>query len=140
MAGDELDGGGGNDVLIGGRNSGFSPAFRDEMTGGTGADRFVFSSSLDSPSAASADIIHDFSHAEGDKIDLHGIDANLSKPGNQAFTFLGVHAITGRGQLVLQDSGDGGFFVLGNVVGDTTFDFIIKVENVASLVKGDFIL
>ena len=66
------------------------------MTGGTGADRFVFTNSLDSPSAGSFDIIHDFSHAEGDKIDLRGIDANLSPRGNQAFTFIGTKAFSGK--------------------------------------------
>jgi Ca2+-binding RTX toxin-like protein len=110
------------------------------MHGGTGADRFVFAKSIDSPSGASADVIDDFNRGEGDKIDLRGIDADMSKPGNQAFTFIGTHAITARGQLQIQDSGDGGFFVVGNVIGSTTFDFVIKVEDVASLIKGDFLL
>jgi hypothetical protein len=41
--------------------------------------------------------------------------------------------------LRIEASGDD-IFVQGNVIGNTTFDFIIRVDDLASLVKGDFIL
>ncbi|WP_263626427.1 FG-GAP-like repeat-containing protein [Novosphingobium percolationis] len=55
---DTLNGGAGNDKLYGGEG-------KDTLTGGTGKDCFVFGT----PST-SRDTITDFSHAEGDKIQL----------------------------------------------------------------------
>jgi hypothetical protein len=46
---------------------------------------------------ASHDIITDFDEAEGDRIDLRGIDANLVQANDQAFTFLGTGVFTGSG-------------------------------------------
>jgi len=57
---DTLYGNGGNDILIGG-------AGNDELYGGTGADRFAFSGA-----GQGADLIRDFSAAEGDRFDLDG--------------------------------------------------------------------
>lgn len=74
---DRLDGGSGNDVLNGGfgtdRLTGGTGA--DALTGGAGADTFVFTAVADSSwTTAGTDRITDFSHAEGDRIDLHGLD------------------------------------------------------------------
>jgi VCBS repeat-containing protein len=58
---DNLNGYGGNDVLSGlGGN--------DTLTGGTDADTFVYEN------GGGADVITDFSHVQGDKIDLTGVD------------------------------------------------------------------
>ena len=57
---DWLDGGVGNDKLYGGDG-------KDALIGGAGKDYFIFDSV---PNAANVDKITDFSHAEGDKIQL----------------------------------------------------------------------
>ena len=53
-----LEGMGGNDLLDGRGGN-------DDLYGGAGADTFVYT--------AGADTVHDFNHAEGDRIDLTGI-------------------------------------------------------------------
>ena len=74
---DTLDGGGGADIL----------------RGGAGADTFAFSSLADTVDADGAiDRVFDFSRAQGDKIDLSAIDADLTRAGHQAFTFIGTDA------------------------------------------------
>ena len=63
---DVLDGGSGNDTLYGGPGG-------DTLTGGSGADTFVFERFLAQFNASpvnGGDTITDFSHNEGDKIDL----------------------------------------------------------------------
>lgn len=70
---------GGNDYLLGGNG-------RDILYGGSGADRFDYNSVSESPADTNRDIINDFNRLQGDKIDLSGIDADLTQPGDQAFT------------------------------------------------------
>ena len=84
---------GGNDqanVLAGGQ--GF-----DVLGGGGGADRFVYYDTGDS-TPNGADLIIDFSRAQGDRIDLRDIDANVQLAAT-AFKFIGQGQFTGAGQL-----------------------------------------
>ena len=74
---DAINGNEGADVLTGGRG-------RDELIGGTGNDTFQFVHTTDTLKGH-PDLIDDFSHSEGDRIDLHNIDANTKIAGNQAF-------------------------------------------------------
>ena len=80
---DTLDGGAGDDILIGGLG-------RDMLTGGAGADVFRFLAT-DDPIPPNVRVIPetitDFSQADGDRIDLSAIDADATRPGNQAFWF-----------------------------------------------------
>lgn len=96
---DVLDGGAGIDRLIGG-------AGRDTMTGGSDDDVFVFTSIEDSKPRF-ADVILDFS-LRGDMINLHAIDANSLRRGNQDFEFSGGLPI-GRnaGQVHVVETRDG---------------------------------
>ena len=87
---DALYGGAGNDWLGGGTGA-------DTLTGGIGADVFVFTRSVDSTTRTTAqiqaitgdpsdtagvDTIVDFNQAEGDRIDISGVDAfDQSKDG-----------------------------------------------------------
>ena len=80
---DTLDGGSGNDVLVGGLGA-------DVLTGGAGADvfRFVGEDDLVAPEdRVGPDRITDFSRARGDRIDLRGIDADVTAAGDQGFLF-----------------------------------------------------
>jgi Ca2+-binding RTX toxin-like protein len=60
----------------------------DTLSGGGGADRFAYYYRSDTAPAA-PDRILDFSHSQGDKIDLYDLDANEQVSGNQAFQFIG---------------------------------------------------
>jgi len=90
--GDELFGEAGNDKLYAGtgpatlnggegKDSLFA-ARGDELTGGPGADRFIFVLDSDSPDGPLHDVITDFHHAQGDKIVL---------PFARHFAFIGHH-------------------------------------------------
>lgn len=59
---DIIDGGPGDDIIYGG-------AGWDRLTGGSGADTFVFDSRQKGPN-----VITDYNYAEGDRIDLRGLD------------------------------------------------------------------
>jgi Ca2+-binding RTX toxin-like protein len=123
----------GNDTLQGG-------AGLDFLAGGTGADRFFYTAVGDSVTGANADRITDFSHAQGDRIDLAAIDADTGAAGNQAFTFIGSGLYTGvAGQLRFAQSG-GNTTIAGDVNGDGTSDFHIIVKGTVPLLASDFIL
>ena len=131
---DTLWGGGGNDRLIG--SSG-----RDTMAGGTGADRFAFDDGhFGGTTAATADLIQDFSQGQGDRIELAAVDANSALGGDQAFAFIGMSAFTGTaGQLRYEQIG-GSTFVYGDVNGDGVADFAIMMTGNLTLTGADFIL
>jgi Ca2+-binding RTX toxin-like protein len=122
-----------NDVLRGGTG-------KDALTGGTGADRFVYASVAESVVGANADRIADFSHAQGDRIDLSLIDANTGAPNDQAFSFIGAGPYTGvAGQLRFAISG-GVTTIGGDVNGDSVSDFHIQLTGAIGLVAADFVL
>lgn len=128
-----LVGNAGNDVIDG-------RAGKDALGGGAGADRFVFDSIAHSAVGANADRIADFSHAEGDRIDLRPIDANSGAGGNQAFTFLGTAAFghhAGELHYVIAGSTT---TISGDVNGDAKADFSIVLTGAIHLVAGDFLL
>ncbi|WP_298192876.1 hypothetical protein [Novosphingobium sp.] len=135
---DTILGGGGNDTIIGG-------AGMDTVTGGLGNDSFVFGpADFASRTSSGADTIVDFT--AGDKIDLSQVDALVSASGygasgNQAFHFIGTngfHNHTG-GELRYAVSG-GNTYVYGNMDGDTSADWCIKLAGVHTLTSADFIL
>ena len=86
---DTLAGGGGNDRLYGDRGA-------DTLAGGSGADLFGFRH-IENFGVDRLERITDFSHAEGDKIDVSAINADKSVPHNRAFIFIGDDAFTGAG-------------------------------------------
>ena len=96
---DLLFGNGGVNVLTGGAGSDF-------LDGRGGADWYSYFYTADRAVTA-PDRILDFSHSQGDKLDLHNIDANEQLDGNQAFQFIGNSAFTGPGQVHwYQSNGD----------------------------------
>jgi Ca2+-binding RTX toxin-like protein len=131
---DALRGGSGNDALDGG-------AGRDRFYGEEGADSFNFTDGdLAGLTSSTADQIHDFSQLQGDKIGLSGIDANGNAAGDQAFAFIGSGAFTGvAGQLRYQQI-SGNTHVMGDVDGDGTADFWIRLDGLHTLQGSDFII
>jgi hypothetical protein len=125
-----IDGRGGPDLLRGGLG-------RDYLTGGTEGDRFDFNSYAEAGLGATRDVVVDFSHADGDKIDLHTLDADTNKTGNQDFTYIGDKAFTGRAGQVRYSDSDG--LVQGDVNGDRNADFEVEVLHNPALVTADFI-
>jgi Ca2+-binding RTX toxin-like protein len=144
---DKLDGGAGSDKLYGeaGNDTLTGGAGQDELSGGLGADRFVFRSAADSGlTAATWDTITDFSHAEGDRIDLAAIDAKAaSTASNDAFSFIGSAAFgaNANGQLRwVYDAASNGCLVYASTDADAAPEFALRVLGVTSLAAGDFVL
>jgi Ca2+-binding RTX toxin-like protein len=68
----------------------------DTLIGGAGADTFTwYNAGWTGLTIATADVITDFSFAEGDRIDLRYVDANVYVAEDQAFTFIGTAAFSG---------------------------------------------
>lgn len=132
--GNKLVGNMGTNVLVGGGAA-------DSLFGRGGADLFQFRSLADSTVAASGrDTIQDFSRAQGDRIDLHVIDAVAGGVVNQAFRFVGDAGFREKaGELRSVVSGTN-TLVSGDVDGDGVADFAILIKGVQTLQAGDFIL
>jgi Ca2+-binding RTX toxin-like protein len=125
--GDILRGGAGDDTLIGGLGT-------DRLAGNSGADHFIFRKAADS-SVAAPDLIKDFHHRQGDKIDLKGIEAK-SLPGDH-FDFVGNAGFSNHAGELRFDLAT--HLLQGDVDGDGAADFAIEV-NVANLARGDLLL
>src|SRR5262249_11168174 len=129
-ANDVLSGGGGLDTLTGGVGEG-------KMFGGPGGGKFRFNPPPGNKEK-NPDIIMDFHHSQGDKIDLSNIDANTRNMGNQAFHFIGAQSFHHRvGELHFVKA-VGHLFVEGDVNGDGRADFRIDVHGVSTLSHADF--
>jgi Ca2+-binding RTX toxin-like protein len=109
----------------------------DQMAGRGGADRFIFRSIDEAAVVSDAiDVIDDFSSAQGDKINLRGIDANIGAGGNQAFVFIAGQGFSGvAGQLRFADN-----ILSGDVNGDGIEDFRIGLRDVDAMQASDFLL
>lgn len=142
---DKLFGGAGQDSLFGaaGKDSLTGGAGADSITGGDAADVFIYASAADSTTGlAGRDTIADFQHAQGDKIDLHLLDAQTATPANNdAFTFIATSAFTLNvaGQVHYR-AVSGGIVVEGDTNGDTTADFAIFLKGITSVAIDDFTL
>jgi serralysin len=94
---DVLDGGPGADVLRGGAGS-------DIYRGGAGRDRFVFSDVTSNGSTNE----RVFDYQDGEVLDFSIIDADSTRAGNQAFTFVRDGQFNGRpGELITAFLGTG---------------------------------
>ncbi|MGO1079969.1 calcium-binding protein [Inquilinus sp. CA228] len=157
--GDLLEGGGGSDTIsyadstagvvvsmatgqgAGGTAEGDRFSLIENITGGQGADRFLYAGTVHSPVGANADRITDFSRAQGDRIDLSLIDASTTAAGNQAFSFIGAGLYTGvAGQLRFGFTAPGVTSIAGDVNGDKVSDFHITLAGSIALAAGDFVL
>jgi Ca2+-binding RTX toxin-like protein len=129
---DWVDGGAGRDLVRGGPG-------KDTLTGGPDADLFDYDQASDSRVGSSyRDLIRDFARGTDD-IELSGMDANVGRSGDQAFTFIGTKAFTAAGQLRAFAS-NGHTFVQGSNDGDTAAEFEIDLNGTYTLAASDFIL
>lgn len=138
----DVNGDVGDDILIGGKKvERFSgDAGRDELTGGKGGDTFVFHLLNDTTVAEDGrDLIKDFSHAQGDGIDLSELDAVIGGADDD-FTFIGKDDFSNTpGELRYYFSGNK-TFIEGTVDADGVADFMIELKGKINLVEGDFVL
>ncbi|MEI7795439.1 MAG: flagellar basal body FlgE domain-containing protein [Methylococcaceae bacterium] len=128
---DTIVGSAGNDWIVG--NIGV-----DKMTGGMGADTFTFYNAEESGlTAKTRDIITDFKHSDGDKID---VSVMLTNPVMHDFTFIGAKAFSktdATGELRF----DAATHILyGSTDADNKAEFSIQLNGVKSLVADDFVL
>jgi hypothetical protein len=95
-AGNETYNGKGGGVVTGGIYGGPTNDFfiagpaKETFFAGTGAASFVFDKTRFSPATAKHDIIHNFNPANGDRIYVQGIDADVTHRGHQHFVFIGT--------------------------------------------------
>ncbi len=131
---DRVDGGSGDDNLRGGAGT-------DLLIGGEGSDRFIYDDGeFGGVTNATADRIADFSHEQGDLIDLSRVDADTTLDGDQAFTFIGSAAFSGTAGELRFEAGDQFSFVYGDQNGDGEADFAIRFDDSAVVTESDFIL
>jgi len=130
---DNLRGDAGNDVLKGGIGNDFlrGGSGDDRLWGGSGRDTFVFDTT------EGRDRIHDFRSGE-DLINLKAIDANVGRPGDQEFSWIGSARFSGKpGELRVTSKA-----IYGDVDGDGKADLVIDYASIGrkALVKDDFLL
>ncbi|MBX9885640.1 MAG: M10 family metallopeptidase C-terminal domain-containing protein [Novosphingobium sp.] len=133
---DQLAGGGGADILIGGGG-------RDMLEGGEGGDVFRFAAiaDLSGTTATTADVIVDFNRAQGDRIDLSGIDAvKQTATVNEAFSWIGSAAFSKVAGQLRYEVTSGVGLVSGDIDGNGIADFAIRIEKAPPLLAADFIL
>ena len=129
---DTLSGAGGNDWLEGG-------AGKDTLIGGPGNDSFVFRrGDFSGATTATADVIQDFTHGE-DHLRLNFVDADSGLAGDQAFAFMGTAAFDGHAGELRYEQIDGNTFVSGDINGDGSADFMVRLDGLHMLVSSDFV-
>ncbi len=127
-----LQGAGGGDTLDGGGD-------QDVCTGGTGADAFVFQDGdFAGLETSTCDAITDFSQAQGDLIDLSGVDADTSLAGDQGLAFIGGAAFTNVAGELRFEQVDGNTYLQGDTDGDSIADFMIRLDGLHTLASNDF--
>jgi serralysin len=138
-ANNRLEGRGGSDRLTGAEGG-------DLLLGGSGGDIFVYGQFADSTVSTvrsdgrkiAADYLPDFVSGI-DKIDLSVLDADVFAAGDQAFSFIGTSAFSGKSGELRYQLNHGQLELLGDVHGDGLADFMIA-SNAPSISIGDLIL
>jgi len=128
---DSISGGSGADTIEGGVGA-------DTMSGGAGADQFFF---REGDISSTPDVILDFNRADGDKIALNMIDANVNVAGDQKFAFLGTTAFHKVAGEMRYDIVGGQAHVQFDTNGDGVADLKLIIGTVGgSLQSSDFVL
>ena len=105
------------------------------LTGGAGADRFLFRSAAEAGSRAGRDWIADFA-AGRDRIDLRRIDADAATAADDPFAFIGDAAFSGAGGEVRYANGR----LSGDIDGGGRAEFQIEIANAAVLTADHLLL
>jgi Ca2+-binding RTX toxin-like protein len=147
-----IDGGGGNDTIIGSsaQDTIYGGAGADRITGGEGGDWlsggagndiFDYNAISESQFGGYYDVIDGFVKGQ-DKIDVSTLDANALTGGDEAFAFIGAAGFSGvAGQLRFDNTlGDGMTHVYGDIDGDGAADFEVALNGTYALVATNFIL
>jgi Ca2+-binding RTX toxin-like protein len=130
---DIIRGGAGNDKIRGGLGT-------DTLAGNAGADTFYFNTGDTAASRAHADTIRDFHLKQGDLINLHAMDANEDKNGNQNFKFIDNDAFSHHaGELRFEKTGHG-TTIMGDTDGDGKADFTIHLDASVKVTEDFFAL
>ena len=143
---DQLTGGAGDDKLVGdaGRDLLIGGTGKDALHGGAGPDTFRFAPGDTGATRDKADVILDFSRAQGDRIDLSAFDTNATRGGIQPFLFIGSADLTpGGGKLggELHYVHAGGYtYVEGDTNRDGVIDMVISLKGTINLVAADFMI
>lgn len=131
---DNLQGGRGHDRLDGGSG-------KDLFAGGTGADLFLFDDGhFAGRGYSTADRIIDFNAVQGDRISLAAVDADRTKAGDQAFSFVGTGAFSGTAGELRYASNGAHTLLAGDTDGDGVADFAIRLDGVIDLTADMFLL
>jgi VCBS repeat-containing protein len=140
---DLIYGGGNDDTILGedGNDTIYGGVGLDLLTGGAGADQFFYTKSSDR-----GDLITDFSLAEGDLINLSGIDANATNGTgtNESFVW-GGNSAAAYGLWYVYDSGSNVTHVYGDTDGNVStaefwFDLSGNVDLAAAQAAGNLVL
>ncbi len=126
---DRVTGGNGSDTIDGGLGKDFirGDAGQDFMRGGGGKDKFVSADILES-SPGAPDRIFDYNPGAGETIDLTGIDADATLPGNQSFVIVGSFGGYAGEARLTYDSGANRTTLELDDDGDAEADFILIIN------------
>ena len=127
IAGAHLSGGSGETIFVGG----FAQQY---LFGGTGMNIFTYLSMSDG-----GDTIGSFDPAK-DVIDLSRIDADITTPGVQNFTFIGTAPFSGGAQVRYQLNSNNTTTVQAALAGDNTVDFSLTLQGLKPLTAANFAL
>jgi len=130
---DVVKGGVGDDKILGGLGI-------DTLTGNAGADSFIFKADDTTVAKKNADTISDFHAGQGDLIDLHGIDANDGKKGNQHFDFIGTDAFSHHAGELRFEKSNGDTYVSGDTDGDGKADLTVHLDGALKVTDDFFVL
>lgn len=140
---DRLSGGDGNDLIYGGAGNDtiYGGAGADLLYGDGGADRFMFrNGDFVGTLRESMKQIRDFSRAEGDKIDLSALDANIHTTADDKFKFIGEGEFTKTAGELRLETANGNTTIFGDTDGDGVADLMIKVCGTTTLNVADCVL
>ena len=108
---------------------------KDTLTGGGGADRFMFANVFDSTVGTGRDVITDFVRG-ADKVDLSAMDAQTAAgTANDTFAFIAGTSFTAAGQVRFANG-----ILYGNTDADTSAEFEIALTGITTLAASDFVL